>query len=43
MYLYDMTTHTCDQDPLNIIKQDFKNDVKKGMAEDPRAKFNKVG
>ena len=42
MYLYDMETHCCGQDKVGVIRQDFKNDVKKIMGDDPRAKFGKV-
>ena len=42
LYLYDMDTHTCGQDMVGVIRQDFKNEVKRSMAEDPRAKFGKV-
>ena len=42
MYLYDMETNFCGQDKVGVIRQDFKNDVKKIMGEDPRAKFGKV-
>ena len=42
MYLYNPETHCCGQDCIAVIKQDFKNSVKKVMSEDPRAKFGKV-
>ena len=42
MYLYSMDAHCCGQETLGVIKQDFKNNVKKIMSEDPRAKFGKV-
>ena len=42
MFLYDMETHCCGQDQVGIIRQDFKNEVKRIMADDPRAKFGKV-
>ena len=35
-------THCCGQDELGVIRQDFKNQVKKQMSEEPRAKFGKV-
>ena len=42
LFLYDMETHTCGQDQVAIIRQDFKNKIKRVMADDPRAKFGKV-
>ena len=42
MYLYDMDTHSCGQDTVGVIRQDFKNKVKEVLAEDSRAKYGKV-
>ena len=42
MYLYDLETHSCSQDRVGVLRQDFKNEVKRVMAQDPRAKFGKV-
>ena len=41
LYPY-IKTHCCGQDELGVIRQDFKNQVKKQMSEEPRAKFGKV-
>ena len=42
MYRYDLETHSCSQDRVGVLRQDFKNEVKRVMAQDPRAKFGKV-
>ena len=42
MYLYDLDTHICGQDRVEVIRQNFKNEVKKMMSKDPRAKFGRV-
>ena len=42
MYMYDLDTHTCTQDKVDIYKQLFRNKIKHAMQTDFRAKYKNV-
>ena len=42
VYMYQLNTHTCDQDKALVDNQIFRNRVKERISTDQRAKYGKV-
>ena len=42
-FLYQHDHHFCGQRVNGVLRQEFKNKIKEAMANDPRAKYGKVG
>ena len=42
-FLYQHDYHVCGQRVNGVLRQEFKNEIKEAMANDPRAKYGKVG
>ena len=42
MYMYDLDTHTCTQDKVEVYKHKFRTRVKNTMHTDFRAKYKNV-